>query len=204
MLDKRLTTKLFRGIYRYKIVLVCAGSSYFRNKELHAVLDSLNNADVSTHRSTPIKSIEDKNYAIKLALELSNMTDFELRVESPWLSVYSNNKKAIDKLINLNPDKVKYICEPTSKNLSADTVIMPKVNYEFRVTLGKTIQEHSSFIDWAEQNKKLKLTNSCKRELARSRSWGGTHFYVTGNNNLLLAKMHLGGSISKVERIIKA
>jgi capsular polysaccharide biosynthesis protein len=53
-------------------------------------------------------------------------------------------------------------------------------------------------------NKKCKLTKSCIRELEKQRSWGGSHFYITGNNNLLLAKMHLGGSISKIERIIKA
>jgi hypothetical protein len=40
--------------------------------------------------------------------------------------------------------------------------------------------------------------------LGKSRSWGGTHFYITGDNNLLMAKMHLAGAISKVERIIKA
>jgi hypothetical protein len=70
--------------------------------------------------------------------------------------------------------------------------------------LGKTTQEHSAFIQWAENNAKLKLTKTCKRELARDYSWGGTYFYVTGENNLLMTKMHLGGSINKVERIIKA
>lgn len=81
---------------------------------------------------------------------------------------------------------------------------MPKINFDYKVTIGKTIQEHSAFIQWAEGNAKLKLTKSVKKELSKHRSWGGAYFYLTGDNNLLMAKMHLGGSINKVERIIKA
>jgi hypothetical protein len=47
------------------------------------------------------------------------------------------------------------------------------------------------------------MTKSCKTALGKNKSWGGTHFYVSGENNLLMAKMHLGGSILKIERIIK-
>jgi hypothetical protein len=81
---------------------------------------------------------------------------------------------------------------------------MSKVNFDYKVTLGKTNQECSAFVQWAENNAKLKLTKSCKTELSKNKSWGGTFFYITGDNNLLMAKMHLGGSINKVERIIKA
>ena len=81
---------------------------------------------------------------------------------------------------------------------------MPKMNFEFRVTLGKTTHENSAFVQWLEGNKKCRLTKSAKKDLLKTNSWGGKHFYITGDNNLLMAKMHLGGSISKVERIIKA
>jgi hypothetical protein len=132
------------------------------------------------------------------------MTDFDVRVESPWISIYGNNKKQIDKITRIDNDRVKYICVPPANViLDSNTIIMPKMNFEYRVTLGKTNQEHGAFIQWAETNKKLKLTKSCKKELSKPLSWGGTHFYITGDNNLLMTKMHLGGSISKVERIIK-
>jgi hypothetical protein len=80
---------------------------------------------------------------------------------------------------------------------------MPKMPFEFRVTVGKTTSNHGAFIEWAEANSKVKLTKSCKNELSKDRSWGGAYFYVTGDKNLLLAKMHLGGSIAKIERIVK-
>jgi hypothetical protein len=69
--------------------------------------------------------------------------------------------------------------------------------------MGSTKQEYSTFVEWAEKHPKIKLTKSCIRDLNKNRSWGGTHFYVTGDNNLLMAKMHLGGTISKVQRIIR-
>jgi len=34
-------------------------------------------------------------------------------------------------------------------------------------------------------------------------SWGGTHFYITGEKNLLVARMMLGEGINKVEKILK-
>jgi hypothetical protein len=68
--------------------------------------------------------------------------------------------------------------------------------------MGATKQDYSSFVEWAENHPKVKLTKSCRRDLIRGKSWGGTHFYVTGDNNLLMTKMHLGGTISKVQRII--
>jgi hypothetical protein len=108
-------------------------------------------------------------------------------------------------LAKLDSTNVKYICvPPKNSSLTNNTVIMPKMNFDYRVTLGKTMQENTAFITWASTNKKCKLTKSCIRDLGKTRSWGGTHFYITGDNNLLMAKMHLGGSISKVERIIKA
>jgi hypothetical protein len=210
----KTTNRLFRGLYQYKLVIVCAGANWFRGGDMDGVLEQLKKVSISEntlkdrllnyHRSN-IKTQEDLDYAFKLQSELKKLKDIEVRVETPWISVYTNSKSNIDKLIKLDESKVKYASiPPASTPLGQDTIIMPKMPYDFRITLGKTTQNHSAFIDWAEQNKKLKLTKACKRELSRDRSWGGTHFYITGDNNLLMAKMHLGGSINKVERIIKA
>jgi hypothetical protein len=208
----KTTTKLFLGKYSYKVVLAVPGAQYFRSNRLDSTLDQLKRIDVKTgtmsgnyYVSSSIKTDEDLKYAFKLHEFLSNITDYTLRVESPWISFYTSTKQDVDKLVKLSNSRVKYVCKPDSNiNLTANTVILPKINYEFRVVLGKTTQEHSTFIKWAETNNKVKLTKSCVQALSRSRSWGGTYFYITGNNNLLLAKMHLGGSISKVEQIIKA
>ena len=204
----KTTSKLFMGIYQYKIVLVCSNAHFFRNNDWQHCLHMLQKSSITPgvrQGSLSFKSVEDKDYALSLYKVLSVSVDLNVRIENPWITVYTNDKSRIDDLAKLDSNRVKYVClPPANVSLSSDTVIMPKMNYDFRVTLGKTTQEHSAFIAWATCNKKLKLTKSCIAALTRNRSWGGTHFYVTGDNNLLMSKMHLGGSISKVSRIIKA
>ena len=207
----KTTTKLFNGIYQYKIVLVCSGAHFFRSGDMASTLESLqqidlvrNTSGIPNWRHSLIKTQDDLDYALKLQNALSKQPDIDVRVESPWITVYTNNKKNIDILTKLDKDRVKYVSAPAEKTtLEQNTIIMPKMNYDYRITLGKTIQEHSSFVEWAESNPKLKVTKSAKTDLLKPRSWGGKHFYLTGENNLLLAKMHLGSSIAKIERIIK-
>ena len=209
----KTTKQLFKNTYQYKIVLVCGSAGVFRTGDMDNTLELLNKIDVSKPKitgaynryATNIKTQDELDYALGLQLQLTRMTAYELRVEQPWITIYSNNKQDIDTLANLDQSKVKYVCVPPANVvLQEGTVIMPKMPFEYRVTLGKTTQNHSTFVEWAEKNKKLRLTKSSIKELNKSRSWGGTHFYVTGDNNILMVKMHLGGSINKIDRILKA
>jgi len=202
------------GVYQYKIVLVVPGCSLFRTGDMASTLKGLQKISLTKNPNeepyynvwkSGIKTQSDLDFAFKLQLAISKIKDFDIRVESPFISIYSNNKKDIDTLAKLDDTKVKYISKPPdNSSLTSGTIVMPKVNYDYRVTLGKTTQDNSTFVQWASNNKKLRLTKSCIRDLTKDRSWGGTYFYVTGDNNLLMTKMHLGGSINKVERIIKA
>lgn len=212
-MEYKTTRKLFRGTYQYKIVLICAGASWFRNRDMDKIFEELKLVDLyqnqkkpSTWRaSTLIKTQDELDYAFNLASTLVAFTQYELRVESPWITIYSNNKADIDRLVSLDITKVKYVSQPDPNvSLAQGTIVMPKMAYEFRVTMGKTVQPNLAFVEWADTNKKCKLTKSCIRDLGKQRSWGGTHFYITGDNNLLMAKMHLGGAIAKIERIVKS
>lgn len=201
------TKKLFYGKYQYKIVLVFSGAHLFRGAPSDVIADRIKHVkletDIYARKRWTIKTEEELKYAVKLEHTLSNLENFELRVETPWVTIYTNNKKDVDKLSNLDKSRVKYICEPLKgTTLEENTVILPKIKYDYRVTLGKTSQEYSTFISWANTNSKIKLTKSCKIELLRNTSWGGSYFYITGDNNLLMAKMHLCGAISKVERVV--
>lgn len=203
----KTTTRLFKGIYQYKIVLVVPGAPHFRQGDMDKTMDALSRIDLGIQQiyRYSIKTQDDLNYARNLALHLSKMPNIDVRVESPWISIYTNNEADTENLANIDLEKVKYISKPpANQNLVSGTIILPKMDYDYRVTLGKTITDHLGFVSWAEKSDKLRLTKSCIKDLSKQRSWGGTHFYVTGDNNLLMAKMHLGGCIAKVERIIKA
>jgi hypothetical protein len=154
---------------------------------------------------TKIRTQEELDYAFQLHNALSKMSGIDVRVESPWISIYANDEGQINLLASLNTNNVKYVsAPPKDTSLISGTVIMPKIDYDFRITLGKTSSEHSAFLEWADSTGKVRITKSCRQALTRSRSWGGTHFYLSGEKMLLVAKMHLGGSIAKIERIIKA
>ena len=208
----KVTTKLFRGKYQHKIVLVCAGASMFRTSDMDVVvskLDKVNlaaNTVVDRFRTTKIRTPDDLAYAFKLAATLKPISDaVEIRVESPWISIYTNDQHIVDTLAKLDDSKVKYISSPSAGTvLEHGTIVMTKCDYDYRITLGRTHQNHETFVDWAAANSgKLKLTKSCEKDLLKDRSWGGTYFYITGDNMILMAKMHLGGAIAKIERITK-
>lgn len=207
----KTTQRLFKGIYQYKIVLVVPGASYFRSGDMDATIKQLQKVDLSKsisdsfYQTNKIRTKEDLVYALALQKELKQLSNVDVRVETPWISVYANSRKDIDALANIDIDRVKYISlPPISASLNDKTIIMPKMKYDYRITLGKTTHNFNSFVEWAETNTKVKLTKSCIRDLNKDKSWGGTHLYVNGDNTLLMVKMHLGGAINKIERIVKA
>jgi hypothetical protein len=202
----KITNRLFSNKYQYKVVLVCGGASYFRDRDFDQIRQRLAvfNFEEHYYKNAGIKNQEELDWTFKLLVALQNLNDYSIRVEQPFLSIYTNTKKDVDKLIKLEPSKVKYISIPPHNNvLVENTIITSKLDFDYRITLGKTTREHSAFVDWASSNKKLRLTKSCIKDLHKTRSWGGTYFYITGDNNLLMARMHLGEAINRVDRIVK-
>jgi len=203
----KTTNRLFKGTYQYKIVLICATASVFRSGDMDSALAQIKKITINTPGlySKQRYTQDDVDSALALHSALSKMPDIEIRVESPWISIYTNSMAYINQLKALDEKAVKYISmPPAGTSLDIGSIIMHKIDYEYRVTIGKTTSEHSTFVQWAENSDKLKLTKSCKKDLLKQRSWGGTYFYINGDKTLLMAKMHLGGSIAKIERIIKA
>jgi hypothetical protein len=201
------------GKYQHKLVLISSLASCFRNKDVSAILGQLKKRHLAFsidpksenniyYRTQNKVSDDDFAFAYQLHKKLSTMEDYTLRVESPWISLYCNNKKDIDAIIRFDTDRVKYYSSP-DEDLAVGTIIMPKIPFDYRVTVGKSSQPQLAFINWADNTSKIKMTKSCRRDLQKPTSWGGTYFYINGDNMLLMAKMHLGGSITKIERIIK-
>lgn len=210
MIPYKTTNKLFNGKYQYKIVLIVPGASMFRSGKMDVTFRLLNDVDLTKSAYTAtfyranIKTPDDLDYCFRVCKAISKLEDIHVRVESPWVAVYTNSKKDVDKLVKLDESRVKYISAPAA-TLEEGTIILPKVDFEFKVTLGRNKTELSAFINWAETNSKVKLTKGCIKHLTDpSGSWGGSYFYITGDKNLLVAKMHLGGIINKIERVLKA
>ena len=202
------TRSLFLGKYQYKIALVCSSATLFRGGDIDNAVIELAKIDLKhpehfSYWASRIKSAEDLEYVRSLCSDFKKIADYDLRVEQPIINIYTNDIKTVKMFEKKYSDTIKFISKPAEEGtLSSDTIIMNKMDFDYRITMGSTKQEYGTFVEWAEKHPKIKLTKSCIRDLNKSRSWGGTHFYVSGDNNLLMAKMHLGGTISKVQRII--
>lgn len=205
----KTTNKLFRGTYQYKIVLVCAGAPYLRSGDMDAALMSLRTLvpsdipNLSRFKRKIIKTQEELDYSIELCEQIKKIGQCEIRVESPWVSIYTNDKSALDQLANINQENVKYIAKPPEgMELVQGSIVLSGLAYDYRVTVGRTLQNYSAFVEWADANSaKTKLTKSCRNDLLKEKSWGGAYFYISGENALLMAKMMLGSVITKVEKI---
>jgi hypothetical protein len=192
--------------YGYKIVLVVPAAHWFRGGDLNFALTQLTEFNLQDKNPpwSKIKTQEDLDYCFALYKVLFTMIDYDLRVEAPFISIYTNIPKDIDKLSKIDVDRVKYISKPPEQVLAKGTVIMNREGYTYKVTLGRTRNSHSNFIEWAEKTAGIKLTGGAKKELNRSASWGGSHFYVKDDKVLTMTRMFLGEGIGRIDRIVKA
>jgi hypothetical protein len=201
------TKRLFMDKYSHKIVLVVPAAGWFRRTEFSTIIDRFKNFKLGgsgSYASQQIRTQNDLDYCLGLYSLISKMSDYEIRVESPFVNFYTNNPSDINNLAKFASDRVKYISKPADNVvLTKKTVIMNQEGYEFKVTLGSTRQQHCDFIEWADSTKLARLTKSTRRELTRDNSWGGTYFYVKNDKALTMTKMFLGHCISRIDQIVK-
>lgn len=195
------TKKLYKGKYQYNIVLVCAFSHVFRGNNVDAYFNRITREQKLLKTTNTWRSPSDLAYTTKIYHELSNMDDYCTRVEFPAVTIYTNTYSDIIALRDIDITKARSISMPPA-NLEAGTIYMPTMDYEFRVTIGRTEQKYLDFLEWADAINKLRITNSCRDMLSQHASYGGGHFYVTGDNMLLMCRMQLAGIKLTVDRIV--
>lgn len=203
------TVSLFMNAYQYKVVLVCAGANWFRGNDLDFVASKLQDLDSNNLTNPPwlkFKNDGDKEYCVDVFNAFKTLTDYEIRVEHPIINFYTNNKSHVELLTALDPERIKYICIPNKQNpsLEENTVIVKKLDYDYKVHIGRTRRSHADFISWANGSDKIRLTPRVTRDLNHTHSWGGGYFYVKGDKVLTMVKMFVGSEINKIERVIKA
>lgn len=199
--------KLFDNTYQYKAVIVCVFSSLFRGKHLQFAEKKLDEFKVTGKYPVWARkaTVGDIDYAKQICKLLNKVTDYDLRVESPFISFYSNNFNDIKSVTDIDVSAVKYVAMPESQQLLVkDTVYVKKLDYGYKVTLGKTNQNYENFIIWAKSNpSKMRLPGRCTHDLSRDYSWGGSYFYVKDDKCLIMVKMFLGSVISRIDQVVK-
>ncbi len=207
LIQTKQTIRLFNGKYKYKIVLLSKAASWFRGGDIENVKKNL--ANVSSSNSVWVKKLtaDDMLYVTRLITALQPMENFLIRVESPYINFYSNNDRDVEKLAKIDSQNVKYVClpEPGSETLLDDKKVLVKnLDYAYKITMGRTRQNHSNFVNWCiGKEDRVRLTKSASRYLSKNSSWGGYYFYVKDDKTLTMVKMFLGEGINLVESVVK-
>jgi hypothetical protein len=201
------TKKLFDNAYRYKAAIVCVFSSFFRGNNIKFVHQKLK--DIKKTGDLPIwakkATAQDIEYGLELSKTLLKMQDYSVRVESPIMSFYTNNDSDLKTITDIDPELIKYVSLPdVQQHMEKDTVYVKKLDYGFKITMGRTTQSLANFIQWTEANpSKIRMPKRCLADLSSGHSWGGGHFYVKDDKTLTIVKIFLGTSIAKVDHVVK-
>lgn len=196
--------KLFLGKYKYKIVIRTGVASWFRGGDLDRVITCYERKDENYYsRNTTAADI---NYAMKVHKFLGGIETWNIRVESPFLSIYLDNDEDLEDLVKLSYESIKYISIPnpdTQDKLAEGVVLVKNLDFGFKVTVGASHQNYINFVNWCENNPRIRLPKRTKRDLSRNSSAGGGYFYVKDEKNLTMVKMFLGRTITRVETVIQ-
>jgi hypothetical protein len=208
-IQTKQTTKLFNNKYKYKVVLVSKSASWFRGCKFDHVDKKCLAVEVA--QTTDPWSIKlnpyEREYTIQLCALLKKLVDYEIRVESPFISFYTNTKLDVESLAKLDSDRVKYVSMPadgTDTILDQGKVIVKNIDFDYKVTMGRTRQDFISFVKWCEGNDKIRMPKRAKADLSKNKCWGGSHFYVKDEKTLTLVKMFVGGFVHSVEPVVKS
>jgi hypothetical protein len=208
MIFYRPLKKLYKGRYQYKIVLVSSGVSLFRSGDLDKIFKNLSEIviepklDDKFYTYTLVKSQEDLDYLFDVYQALLSINDFSIRVESPWLSIYFSSEADVNTLKNINEARVKYIYQPSA--ILSEGEIVSTLPFDYKVHFKNTASKQESFLLWATDNKNIRLPKSTINALSHAIKYPPSlYFYITGDKNLTMAKMHLGSIITRVEKIVR-
>jgi hypothetical protein len=86
----KITNRLFNNKYQYKVVLVCGGASYFRDRDFDQIRQRLakvnfNEPTIKYYQTAGIKNQEELDWTFKLLVALQNLKDYSIRVEQPFV-----------------------------------------------------------------------------------------------------------------------
>ena len=210
------TTKLFYGQYVYKVVIRNEIAHLFREKNYTWAKYSLDKLQAQLEEGADqlhfvrgqrwaAVSISDFLTAQKLFHEFTNFDNCKLRVENPWLSVYSNDIKWLKNLTSKVGDSCQEFWEPNSKNiklLESNTIISYSIkDYKYKVTLGS--KTCPNFINWIDSNRdKIKIGNKTYEAINDNCYTKGLYFYVRDEKVLNLINLIIGPAAQRIDKIV--
>jgi hypothetical protein len=201
------TKKLFLDTYSYKVVIISVFASVFRGNDLDAVSKKLayykaNGATKSLQFWSKNASIDDVTLAENILNLLTLMSDYVVRIESPLISIYTNDLEDVKKITDTITDIVKYV-SLSEKELEKGVIYLKKIDFDYKITLGHIRTPQDALIKWCDNNSKIRMPKTCKEQLELGWGCKQRYFYVKDDRSLIMVKMFLGSNIQRIDRVVK-
>lgn len=207
------TNKLFHDKYVYKICVITPVATHFRTKiiektKLVLQLQELEFIDgnrvfikVGGLYSRTHATLDDVRSGLEIVNILENCTEYKLRIEGRFLSIYTNDETLIDSVSGLVGLHIRDIWKPID-NKSKEflltgprSIIRKDYTHKYKVSIKGLKNEAETFKEWAAKLPKIKLSQNSYR-------WDG-YFYVQDQKTLSLCRLFLGDKVKKVEELVK-
>jgi hypothetical protein len=176
----------------------------FYNKWLYKVTIKLGNPNIFRHNS--VESISNNLKVHKetrnLAKLLSDIKDFQLRIETKFIDVYINEKDHFDQLIDRFEKSIKHCFSPhpdlESESINPKDIIANKLpfdRYRYKVFIKahaiRDSHQKYNYLKWLEtQHPRILITESTKDWFIKtSWNWDRRYMYIEDEQTLLMAKM---------------
>ena len=218
-LQRLQTTNLFYNRYVYRLRIKNDVGAIFRGMNLgnaKAKIDEMQSfAEAGQRIPFPFRYFRDKDkflsletfmdaYTFYSALE-KNVDKCMVRVENFTLDLYSNDNEWLEDL-GQKIDAVS-ITEPAddeSLNFlleNKNTVIQnTEVIWPYKAILGKTVDPN--FATYCKNNANIKIGKRALECIQKRHNTEGYYFFTKNEKHLMLAKIALGGSISKIIKYV--
>ena len=216
MLKKYQTSNLFYNKYLYKLRIRCELAPLFRGMNLGYAKSKLDEMQVQAEAHIPIESpfnyyrSKKKNVSIETFMDCmviysaldAHKQEAMTRIEGLTLDVYSNQLDWLTKLstqvyvLSIHEPENAEVEEFLFNNTNTHISDRP-VKWTYKCYLGKSCDPR--FVSWCEGNPlNVRIGATAKRAITKSHFTDGLYFWVTDEKYLMLAKIAVGGKISKI------
>lgn len=224
LLQYRYTKKLHYGKYVYKVCIRNGLCTMFRREmqrptetdKFPLVTKTLLQLDEMHKNGLSLKwgrhyiksvSATEFTYAKELHTLLNQYDDYKLRIARYDMWIYSNDKNLMQDIIAIDYDSVEEfwdvdpeIGEVLKANADISIVDTPSA-FDFKVYL-KSTGSTSKAVNWCRSNlDKIKIGDQCLSNMEDG-VVEGNYFYIRDEKVLMLVRMMIGDSISRVERLV--
>jgi hypothetical protein len=193
----------------YKVAIALELASDFRNNDYKKTEDTLINYDLEFSKGNVeiIKylwkrinksQVADAKQVLSILVE---HPDHNIRVENRTLNVYTNELTLINRLIDLDKDRVENLSKPVNDKIknyllsNKNKIISLKYKHKYKITINPLGSAADNFIEWAEKMPdKLQLFKPAYRT--------ESYFYASDLKIVSMCQLFLNGKIRRIDEFV--